>query len=161
VFREVDRKGYLTDAGALSFFFLLSLFPLLIFLASALAYMPIPGLFEQILVIMNAVVPADAMGVIRGVLQDVLQQNPQLLSVSIVSAVFAASGGFGAMMTALNRAYNVREGRPYWEQRLIAIGLTILAGAAAALGLIAIAAGPQVANWLAANTGLGWRFVTL
>ena len=44
---DFDRHNYLTYAAALAFFFLLSLFPLLIFLASLLAYVPIPNLFGQ------------------------------------------------------------------------------------------------------------------
>src|SRR5215813_6741093 len=79
-YNDFDRHNYLNYAAALSYFFLLSVFPLLIFLASLLAFIPIPNLFEQCLEIMAKIVPADAMGVVRRVLHDVLRTRPALLS---------------------------------------------------------------------------------
>jgi membrane protein len=146
---DFDRNDYLTYAGSLAFFFLLSIFPMLIFLASLLAYIPIPDLFEQSLEIMAKIVPPDSMGVVRGVLNDVLRTNPELLSFSIAGAIFAASGGFVALITALNVAYDVREGRPYWKKRAVAFGLTLLIGLAVAIILTAIALGPKFGAWVA------------
>ena len=121
-YRDFDRNHYLTYAGALAFFFFLSVFPLLIFLSTVLAYIPIPRLFDQILEIMSKVVPRDGMGVVRGVLQDVLRTNGGILSVSILSAIFAASSGFSSLITVLNIAYDVR-GRPYWKLEATLAGI--------------------------------------
>lgn len=160
-YRDFDRHNYLTYAGALSFFFFLSVFPLLIFLSSILSYIPLPNLFDQILDIMSKVVPGDAMGVVRGVLRDVLRSNPELLSVSILGAVFAASGGFSSLITILNIAYDVREGRPYWKQRLLAYGLTLLTGVMTVIALVCAALGPQFGSWLADRLHTGWLFAII
>ena len=153
--RDCARNDYLTRAAALSFFFLLSLFPLLIFLVSALAWIPIPNLFDEILATMAVFVPPDAMGVVRDVLNDVLQRNTQLLSLGIVGAVLAASTGFAAMIHALNIAYDVEEGRPYWKKRLVAIALTLLTGVAVVFALLVIAVGPHFGAWLAGLLRIG------
>jgi len=147
-YRDFDRHNYLTHAAALAFFFLLSLFPLLIFLAGLLAFVPIPNLFEQILTIMAKIVPADAMGVVRSVLKEVLRANSHLLSFTIVSAIFAASGGFDALISILNIAYDVPEGRPYWRRRLIACGLTLLTGLMVVMVLVLTVLGPNFGYWL-------------
>ena len=147
-YNDFDRHNSMTYSAALAFYFLLSLFPLLIFLASWLAFVPIPNLFNQILEIMGKLVPADAMGVVRAVLKDVLNSNTKLLSFSIAGAVFAASGGFSSLITALNVAYDVKEGRPYWKKRLVAFGLTLLTGAMLTIVLAAIALGPEVGTWI-------------
>ena len=160
-YRDFDRNNYLIYAGALSFFFFLSVFPLLIFLSSVLSYIPIPNLFDQILEVMSTVVPGDAMGVVRGVLHDVLSTSPELLSFSILGAVFAASGGFGSLITILNIAYDVREGRPYWKRRLLAYGLTLLAGAMTVIALICTALGPDVGNWVAQRLHAAWLFAVI
>jgi membrane protein len=157
--RDFDRQGYMTRAAALAFYFLLSLFPLLIFLASALAWIPIPNLFDQILLIMTAIVPPAAMGVVRDVLTDVLRTDTRVASLSIAGAVFAASVGFSAMIDALNVAYDVKEGRPFWKKRLVAIGLTLLTGAAVTVALIVITLGPRFAEWLARRVPVGPAFV--
>jgi membrane protein len=155
---DFECNHYLTHAAALSFFFLLSIFPLLIFLSTALAYVPIPHLFDQILDFLAMFMPQDAMGVVRRVLHDVLRTNPELLSAGVAAAVFAASSGFTAMIDVLNIAYDVREGRPYWEKRLVAIALTLLTGVGAVFALAAIALGPQFGMWLANHLHAGWAF---
>ncbi len=140
-YNDFDRHNYVTYAAALAFIFLLSLFPLLIFLASLFAYIPLPDLFEQTLEIMAKVVPADGMGVVRGVLKDVLSTNPKLLS--------------------LNIAYDVPEGRPYWKTLLIAFALTLLTGLMVVLVLVVTVLGPGFGNWLAGRFAVGGLFAGL
>ena len=156
-----DRHNYSNHAAALSYFFLLSVFPLLIFLASLLAFIPIPNLFEQCLEIMAKIVPPDAMGVMRWVLGDVLRTSPGLLSLSVVSALFAASGGFASLIAILNVAHDAPETRPYWKKRVIAFGLTLLTGLMVAVLLIAIAVGPEFGKWLATKIHVSWLFALL
>lgn len=157
---DFERNDYLTHAAALSFYYLLSIFPLLVFLSTALAYVPIPHLFDQILDFLAMFMPHDAMGVVRRVLHDVLRTNPELLSAGVAAAVFAASSGFTAMIDVLNTAYDVREGRPYWKKRLVAIALTLLTGVGAIVALAAIALGPQFGMWVANHLHAGWAFGT-
>jgi membrane protein len=136
-------------------------FPLLIFLGNLLAYIPIPNLFGQILDLMSHVVPPDAMGVVRGVLHDVLHKNTELLSLSILGTVFVASSGFSSLITVLNIAYDVREGRPHWKKRLLAIGLTLLTGVMAIIALVAMVVGPRFGSWLSMRLHVSWIFAAL
>jgi membrane protein len=159
--RDFDRNNYLTYAAALAFFFLLSLFPLLIFLASTLALMPIPDLFEQVVELMARVAPPEAMGIVQAVLRDILRGNTGLLSIGILGAIWAASGGFAAMIGALNVAYDVREGRPYWKKRLVAIGLTILIGCMTTVALTAMVLGPRFGYWLSSHLYLSPVFAAV
>ena len=158
---DFDRHNYLNYAAALSYFFLLSVFPLLIFLASLLAFIPIPNLFDQCLEIMAKIVPAYAMGVVRHVLKDVLRTRPGLLSLSVVSALFAASGGFASLIAILNIAHDTPETRPYWKKRVIAFGLTLLTGLMVTALLISIALGPEFGKWLATKIHVSWLFALL
>lgn len=159
--KDFVRNNYLTYAAALAFFFLLSLFPLLIFMASALTLVPLPNLFDQILELMARVVPPDAMGVVQGVLRDILRGGTSLLSLGILGAIWAASGGFAAMIGAINVAYDVREGRPYWKKRLVAIGLTVLVGCMTVVALTAMVLGPRFGEWLAAHVNLSPVFAAV
>ena len=66
-----------------------------------------------------------------------------LLGFGAVAAIWAASGGVTAVMRALNTAYDVKEGRPFWKVRGIAILMTLIAGALGLVAaLVAIAAAP-------------------
>src|SRR5205085_8860662 len=105
-------------------------------------------LSEQTLEIMGRIVPTEAMGVLRGVANDVVRTNPKLLSFGIAWAVVGASGAFNALITFLNIAYDVTEGRSYWKTRLFACGLTLLTGTMVLLMLLVTVLGPEFGNWI-------------
>jgi membrane protein len=157
-YEDFDRHDYLTYAAALAFYSLLSLFPLLIFLASLLAILPIPHLFDQSLAIMARIVPSDAMHVVRGVLQDALLTNRGIISFGFLAALVSASGGFNSLITALNVAYDVPESRPYWKKQVVAVCLTLLVGLMVAIVLVTMAVGPEFGVWLSAKFNLSWLF---
>src|SRR3954462_8511934 len=60
-------------AAGLAYYFFLSLFPLRIFRAAALSYVPVPNLFEQIMALIARFVPSQAMLMIQPVIQSVLR----------------------------------------------------------------------------------------
>ena len=62
-------------AAAWSYYFVLSLFPALIFLSAVVAYLPVPDLFNQALALMAQFLPADSMGLVRRVVADVISPN--------------------------------------------------------------------------------------
>jgi membrane protein len=149
-------------AGALSFYFLLSLFPLLIFLAAMLAYIPIPNLFEEILNLMSRFVPPDAMGMVRRVVQGILwPPRSGLLSFGFLATIWAATGGFAAAIEALNVAYRVDETRPYWRTRLLAVGLTFICGSLVVVALGLSLLGPRFGELLAEHRVVGPIFAAV
>src|SRR5688572_20582018 len=88
--RDIIKHDYLTRSAALAFYFMMSVFPLLVFLASALAWIPIPNLFNEIIIILAVLMPPAASELVRGVLNDVLRTNTSLLSIGILGAVLAS-----------------------------------------------------------------------
>ena len=155
------RHDGLTYGAALAFFFLFSMFPLLIFLASVLAYVPVPNLFDRVVDLMALVIPASAMVRVKIVLADILQTNLGLLSFGIAGSIWVASLGFDAIINALNLVFEVRRRRPYWKRRLLAIGLTVLTGGMAVLALLAGVLGPLVGSLLPKVLGGDSLFVIL
>jgi membrane protein len=149
-------------AAGLSYYFILSLFPLLIALAAGLALLPVPHLFDQILTLMSRFLPADSMGLVRAVLRDVITPHGgSLLSLGIVLTIWAASGGVAALIEAVNVAYNLPDGRSFVRKRLLAIALMFGVGGLAALALALMVVGPGFGRWLAGQAGLGGVFVAL
>jgi membrane protein len=62
------------------------------------------------------------------------------------------------MIDALNRAYDIEEGRPLWKVRLTAIALTIGLAVFALAAFTLVVAGPELAEGIAARFGLGSAF---
>jgi len=148
-------------AAGLSYYFVLSLFPLLILLASIVGYLPIPNLFERILGTMSQVVPSESMGLVRNVVATVVQPRGTLLTFGILGTIWTASGGFAGLIEALNVAYDVPETRPIWKTRLLAIGLTFVIGLLLVIALATMVFGPKLGEWIANLVGLGWTFLAV
>ena len=74
-YASLQQKHTSQLAAGLSYYFVLSLFPFLIALAAAVALLPIPNLFDQILGLMARFVPSDSMGLVRAVLRGVVSSH--------------------------------------------------------------------------------------
>ena len=126
-YEDVNRNHMLQVAAALSYYFVMALFPALVLLSAFVAYLPVPDLFNQALNLMSRFVPEDGMALVRRVLADVITPNRDVfLSFGLLGVFWAASGGFANAIEALNIAYDVEETRPFWKTRLLAVGLTFL-----------------------------------
>lgn len=103
--RRVDIFGL---GAQLAYFFLLSFFPLIIFLVTLLPYLNLKQ--EQVFEFMADIMPLEVYKLIEGTLLEVLtHQNSGLLSIGIIGTIWSASRGINALMKALNHAYKVEE----------------------------------------------------
>ncbi len=160
-FLDLDRNHLLAFAGSLAYYFFLSLLPLLVFMASLLGYIPIPDLFGQIMGVMRHLVPGDSITLVEKVLSDIMKgKNTGFLSFGFLGTIWSASGGFSAMIEALNVAYDVQEGRPFWKTRPLAIGLTFIVGLLVGIVLASMILGPEWGGKLFAHLGLGPIFIS-
>jgi len=159
---DIQDNHTLQMAAALSYYFVISLFPALIFLSAVVAYLPVPDLFNQALTLMSRFVPAESMGLVRKVLTDVVTPyRTTFLSFGLLGTMWAASGGFAAAIEALNIAYDVQESRPYWKTRPLALALTLLMGTLLLTALGVMIVGPRFGEWLAAKLHLSILYIVL
>jgi len=149
-------------AAALSYYFVISLFPALILVAAIFAYLPIRDLFDQAFALMGSFVPRDTMILIHRVISDVISPNRgTFLSFGILGTLWTASGGFAATIEALNIAYEVEETRPFWRTRPLAIGLTFMIGLLLLVALGVMIVGPDFGEWLARHLHMSWLFAII
>lgn len=158
-YASVQRKHVSQLAAGLSYYFVLSLFPFLIAFAAAVALLPIPHLFDQINVLMGRFVPSDSMGLVRAVLNGVASSHRgSFLSLGIALTIWTASGGFAALVEALNVAYDLQDKRSFLQRRLLAIGLALAVGTLMILALALMVVGPGFGIWLAKKAGVSRIF---
>ena len=159
---DVERNHTLQMAAALSYYFVMALFPALIFLSAIVAFLPVTGLFDQALQLMSPICSDGRHGVIRKVLDDVVTPNRGTFFRWDWSALFwTASGGFAAAIEALNIAYDVEETRPFWRTRPLAMILTLVIGLLLLTALATMIVGPHFGQWLADRMHLSrvWLWV--
>ena len=82
----------------------------------------------------------------------------------LLFSLYMASSGVVAVMNALNVAYEVKESRPWWRQRLVACALTIGSTLFMAVALILLGYGDHLAALVAGHFGVhsglvmtGWK----
>jgi len=159
VYREVKRTRVFNVAAGLSYYFLLSLFPLLILLATLLGDLPIPNLFNQAMDLASRFVPSEAMGLVRKILESVLAPSRKgLLSLGVLGTLWAASGGFSSMIDALDIAYDSKTSRPMLKQRLLAVALTFMTGGLMALAMLLTLVGNRAGHFLGNLFHLSYAF---
>lgn len=133
LFERMTRADVFGLAAQLAYFFLLSLFPFLLFLVTLLGYLPIDE--NTVMTFISMYAPTEITNLIQtNISQLVHGQSGSLLSISIIGTLWSASNGINAITKAFNQAYEVEEDRPFLVARLIAIVMTI-----AMLGVIAVA----------------------
>lgn len=135
------KDNILDQSAKLSFFFLLSLFPLLLSLVALLGLLLQTGpvLQETLYEYFAALAPKSASGLINKTLQEITRgSSGGKLSFGLLFALGTAAQGMAAIIDALNVAYEVQETRLWWKRQLLAAGLMIasLVQMAAALVLM-------------------------
>ena len=123
---RIRDDNILTVAAALSYYFFFAFFPFLLFLLALVTLLPVHGLEDWLLAQGGQVIPGEAYGMLERTVRGLLRQpRSGLVSVGAALALWSASAGFAGVMAGLNRAYRVRESRPWWRVRLEAVGLTV------------------------------------
>lgn len=148
-------------AAQLSYYFLLAVFPLLLFLVTLLGYFADAGshLRHKLLTYLATVMPSSAVALVHTTLDEISQaRGGGKLSLGILAALWAASNGMGAITDTLNVAYAVKEERPWWKVRLIAIFLTIMVSLFITFALAIVFFGGQLGERIAGHFGFTAAF---
>ena len=159
--KKIGQDELSTRSSALSYYFLLSLFPMLLFLISLL------GIFagsasqfrDTILAGLARVAPGSASSLIQNVLSQIIKSSSGVkLAAGILGALWAASGGIGAVVTSLNTIYRTNETRPWWKQKVTVVGLTLALAALIIVALVLVLYGGKIGELVASHVGLGSAF---
>ena len=163
VWKESNEDRVFGRAAELSYYFLLALFPLLIFLTSIIGFVigQGTGTRQQLFSYLGRIVPPSAFQLIEATMIEVTTgSGGGKISFGLLAALWAASNGMSAITESLNIAYDVEEGRPWWKARLVAITLTIALSVLIISALLLVVAGGHIAEFLAGYLGYSSAFAT-
>jgi membrane protein len=161
VWSDIGKDRILGRSAELAYYFLLALFPLLLFLTSVIGIVigSGSGLRHSLFNYLAEVLPGSASQLVDSTMLEVsTASSGGKMSFGILAALWAASNGMGAISDSLNAAYKVEESRPWWKQRLMAVGLTVVLAILIISALILVLYGGRIANWLALTYGFGSFF---
>src|SRR6185436_7608859 len=162
VWSEIQRDDVFGAAAKLAYYFLLALFPLLIFLTSIIGLVigAGTGLRHALFNYLSQVMPSSAFQLIDKTMLEVTSASGAgKISFGLLAALWASASGVGAMMESLNTAYESQERRSWWKQRLVALFLTIALSVLIIGAVVVIFGGSKIAEYLGARYGFSDAFV--
>ena len=161
VWREMNKDRVFARAAELSYYFLLALFPLLIFLTSVIGIVlgSGSGTRHELFSYLARIMPPAAFQLLDATMLEVTSASGSgKISFGLLAALWAASNGMSAITDSLNAAYDLDEGRPWWKQRLVAVGLTVALSVLIIGALVLVVAGGNIGEGVANHYGFGPAF---
>jgi membrane protein len=158
------RDDNLTDwAAALTYYGILSIFPMLIVLVSVLGLIG-SSATQPLIDNLGTVAPGPAKDIFTSALEDIQESRGAagvLFVVGLAAALWSASGYIGAFMRASNAIYEVEEGRPFWKLRPLQMGVTLLMVLLLAVSALAVVFTGPLAEQIGNVIGVGDTAVTV
>jgi membrane protein len=164
VLKRTFNESFMKDdvlgmSAQLAYYFFLALFPALLFLISLASFFPVANLMDEVVKTLGRVAPPD---VLKFLLEQMKQlsnrQNGGILTFAFLFTIWSSSGAMTSIISTLNSAYDIEEGRPWWKVRLVAIGLTIGVALFILISATLVIAGPELAEKTARMFHLGSAF---
>jgi membrane protein len=168
LFRQIFEDELLGRCAELSYFFLFSVFPLLLFLTTLFGYLAEANeslQFDIFLWVSRVSPSAEVTRLLQGTLAEIIQgRGGAKLSLSLLFALWISSNGMIAVSRTLNVACGLKETRRWWKRRLIAVVLTVTFSVLIIGALLLIFSGGTIAARLTAFFGGGfipllWRLL--
>jgi membrane protein len=157
--KEMRDDDCLGIAAQLAYYFFLALVPAFLFLIALASFFPLQNLTDEVVRALRPIAPEEVVGFLADQLRLISNKdNGGLLTLGFLIAIWSSSAAVVAIISALNRAYDIEEGRRWWKVRVTAIGLTFALAIMILLSFSLIVAGPTAVDWLAAKIGLGSFF---
>jgi membrane protein len=162
---QIYEDELLGRCAELAYFFLFSIFPLLLFLTALFGYLAEanPAIRWDLFRYVARVSPSrDVTDLLNNTLTEIrTARTGTKLYLSLAAAVWVSSNGMLAVSRALNTACGLKETRPWWWRRITAILLTLTFAVLAVAALAMIFYGREIGEAIADRLGVGILFSAL
>lgn len=152
LWQRIYDYDILSHAAELAYYFLLSVFPMLLFLATLLGYLATEGgeLREELEVYISSIAPSESIStLLQGALTGLSQERSGAkLFFGLLLALWLASNGIAAIGRSLNTAYHLKETRHWLIQRLWAVVLVAFASVLIVTSLLLVLFGQKLNTYL-------------
>lgn len=161
--REFSDDQCTDLAAALTYYAVLALFPALLAVVSLLGIFGQAGKTDQLIDVLSQMGAGSVADTIKGPLEQLTANSSAGLAliIGIAGALWSASGYVGAFGRAMNRIYEIDEGRPFWKLRPLMIIITLAAVILAGLVAVGLVVSGPLAQAIGDAIGLGDTAVTV
>ncbi len=167
--REMGYDDCMGMAAQIAFYTMLGLFPFMIFLLSLIGTLPLgEALQPMVLEALKEQMPEEAANYVAHTVASLLpERNQGLLSFGLLASLWGASMAVGALITTINRAYNIHQRRNIVSQKILAIILVLVLSGLWLIALTIILVGPHITQQIfefmgiASETNTFWTSIRL
>jgi membrane protein len=153
------QEDNLTDwAAALTYYGVMSLFPMLLVLVALLGLVGQESTISTMTDSLRTAGLGDVAKNVSGPLNEIVRHKGgagALVGFGLLGALWSASGWVGAFTRAMNAVYEVKEGRPFWKLRPLQVLITLVTVLLISLVLIAVVVSGPVAKAVGTAIGAG------
>ena len=158
-YKDAMEDDSLGLAAQLAYYFFLALFPALLFLLAVASFFPVVRFTEMLPEALGRFAAPETVALLKEQLQQISSaRNGGIMSIGLLGALWSSSAALVSISGALNRAYDIEEGRPWWKVRLVAIALTVTLAVFVLAAFTLVLAGPALAEAASGLLGFGAAF---
>ncbi len=155
-YKEILADDLLNLAAQQAYYFFFALFPALLTLISIASFFPIHDLMGEIVTLLGRFAPPEVLTIITEQIRKISQSDHGgVLTFAFVLTLWSTSGAMVSIISTLNAAYDITEGRPLWRVRVLAILLTIGMALFILVSIALVLVGPALAEHVANTMHLG------
>lgn len=153
-FREEIKEDALSiRASSISYFFILALFPSIIFFFSLIPYVPIDHFDSKILNGLKGILPNGIFSILETTIHDIVSvQRGGLVSINFFLALFVASNGVNSIIRAFDKMNNTFKKRNFIQKKIASIQILFLISMQLIIAFLLIIKGKEfiqlILNWL-------------
>ncbi|MFH2052646.1 MAG: YihY/virulence factor BrkB family protein [bacterium] len=167
--REMGYDDCMGMAAQIAFYTMLGLFPFMIFLLSVVGTLPIGETLQpELLKALKEQMPDEAANYVTNTVLSLLpERNQGLLSFGLLASLWGASMAVGALITTINRAYNIHQRRNIVSQKILSIALVLVLSGLWLMAMTIILVGPKYTQQIfefmgiASETNTFWTSIRL
>jgi membrane protein len=157
--KEIWADDLLNLAAQQAYYFFFALFPALLTFISIASFFPIENLVGEVVAVLGRFAPPDALKIITEQIKQISQSgHGGVLTFAFLLTIWSSSGAMVSIITTLNAAYDITEGRPLWKVRLIAMALTLGMAFFILVSIALVLVGPTLGEQLAIKLHMGAAF---
>ncbi len=152
VWRRVGAEDVPGLAAAMSYYFVLSVFPFLLVLAAVVGTLPFTGAWDAVLRGITHYFPRGSQRMIFRIVLSLTEGRTGFLSVGLVGTIWSATNGLMSLIDALDRVYEVQETRAYLKRLGLAVIMIVILALLVLSTFGLLTAGGRIDRWLVAHS---------
>lgn len=158
-FKEMRDNRVSMQASSIAFYFLLALFPAILFFFTLIPLIPVPNFQHTLFESISKILPEASFSFITKSIEDIIKiQRFDLLSIGLLFTFYFSTQGVNALTKAFHRDQVIFRRRSWFQHKLVVMKLTVVMFILMVFSVVLVILGNHLVNLVADLLGISNRF---